>query len=79
MGGWHARPTVTSGALVMAKNDEIGTIQRALRDLGHVSDAATAKILKGLLERQQRLLECLSEVEEEVKALRKELRSARAS
>ena len=52
-------------------NPDFEAIQRALREISHIHDGAIVKTLKGLLERQARMLTRMDEYEERQAALLK--------
>jgi hypothetical protein len=55
----------------MASNGDSEAALRSLREISHIADGPTVKAMKGLIERQIRVLGRLDELEEEVASLRK--------
>jgi hypothetical protein len=49
---------------------------RALREISHIHDGVTVKALKGVIERQVRMLNRMEAIEDELGALQKLLKSA---
>ena len=52
-------------------NPDFDLIQRALRDISHIADADIVRILKGILERQARMLAKFADTDARIAVLEK--------